>query len=116
MKKEDIKDALYDAFRTYWETHRQIRINGQEYEKTEKYEYLQFSNDSIDMLQQVLCCDEEKKSITGTVKGYIYTGEPGSSKCISLTYSVSPADYTCEKQENKFVIQINNMMAAKRPY
>ena len=92
MKKEEIHDALLDAFRTWWETNQHIRINGKECEKTNKYEYLHFSDDIIDMLQQVICCDNEKEKITGTVIGYIRGIDSGTSKGIPLTCNISTSD------------------------
>lgn len=115
MKKEEIQDALLDAFQTWWKSNEHIRINGQEYEKTNKYEYLHFSNDIIDMLQQVICCDNEKEKITGSVIGYISGIDSGTSKSISLTCYISTSDYTCKRSaDNKPEIQITNVMFTPR--
>ncbi len=115
MKKEEIHDALLDAFQTWWKSNEHIRINGKEYEKTNKYEHLHFSDYIIDMLQQVICCDNEKEKITGTLIGYIRGIDSGTSKSIPLTCNISTSDYSCKKTEdNKPEIQITNVMFTKR--
>lgn len=115
MKKEEIHDALIDAFQTWWKSNQHIRINGKKCEKTNKYEHLHFSDDVIDMLQQVICCDYEKEKITGTVIGYIRGIDSGTSKSIPLTCNISTSDYTCKRSaDNKPEIQIANVMFTKR--
>ena len=109
--KEKVKRALNDAFGTYWTSHPQVKIDGKEYAKTNKFVGLYFSDNMIDMLQDVIYFGHEKKTITGTIEGYVCGIEQGNSKSKNLSIKILSLDYECCYDENNTPhIQINNVM------
>lgn len=107
--KEKVKRALHDAFGAYWKSHQQVKIDGKECAITNKYVELQFSDDIIDMLSDVIYFDHDKKTIVGTLEGYLCANEGNNSKSKKLSTWILSTDYVCDKDANDLpIIQINN--------
>lgn len=114
MEMEDIKNALFEAFKEYWRRTTKININGRVKTKS-KYSQLQIDENAINLLKGVICCNDAPMSIKGLLEAFIQTESKEGEKSIRLQFTIRPDDYSITIEDNKKpIITINNVSFSER--